>query len=418
MTREQITEKINKYTFSDFADQKNQQELLSQTTNSDLEVVDCYLVAKLLEAKVDGIAEFKQAENKETYYDYLSIIGFFRLRCFMNLSKEEAASFMKNLVVAANRLKVKDELTWDFKENLYASLDPIYDLDGNKKEVLLENLKQNQELIGDKKLKFAGQNSQQDPSLKNWLKDYDISAKIEESRTSLDRLNYLNSSQLVKDLSEVEKNVLTILLEVYDILRFFTHKLEIRKTADFWEAQASKIGAKESSKDELVALYKQIKESILTEDYLATSENLSEDNLENLIKNIQSFILEGNETGVLAGLDVLAEKENLEKFLKSADKLNEGIKEYIDSRFNKQISKNLDFSNPGSPLISLWLQYILLDRLKIAPDRSAVFVMTLANLLPEGKKNKLLSLAYGDVVNRQFRWREIIIKNNQLEFSD
>ena len=223
---------------------------------------------------------------------------------------------------------------------------------------------------------------------------------------------------MVKDLSEVEKNVLTILLEVYDILRFFTHKLEIRKTADFWEAQASKIGAKESSKDELVALYKQIKESILTEDYLATSENLSEDNLENLIKNIQSFILEGNETGVLAGLDVLAEKENLEKFLKSADKLNEGIKEYIDSRFNKQISKNLDFSNPGSPLISLWLQYILLDRLKIAPDRSAVFVMTLANLLPEGKKNKLLSLAYGDVVNRQFRWREIIIKNNQLEFSD
>ena len=419
MKREEIIKKITEYSLDDLANQENYQELFGEINNPNLEVVDCYLIARALGDKLNSLDELKQAEYKKVRDNYLEIISFFKLRCFMNLPVEEAGEFMKTMLVKANRVNIREEFLWDFMENLYVSLDSIYDLDGNKREVMLEKIKQNEEWLGNQKLNFAGQGSPQEPYLKLWLKDYDINSKSEGGRTALERLNYLNGSESAKQLDPTEKKLLTLLLEVYDALRFFKPKPVERRTADYWEAQAAKLGGGEisgNSKEDLVALYKQIKQDLLTGDFETTLDNLKQQSPQNLAKATESFALDGNQIGALAGITALVSQGNLEDFVKSSEKIQVELKDSLSGRFSSTLINQLNFNDLEPPLLSLILQFILTQKLKLSLDRSAVFVMHLANLLPKGKENKLIPLAYGQVKAKQFQWRSVAEENGKLIF--
>lgn len=426
MTREEIIKEINNLTFTSIINQENYQFFEQVMIDADLAVVDCYLIARNLEEKVTALIG-TAAEHYKLFEAYQEIIAFLRLRCFMKLSNEEAGHFMAYEAVKANRVIIERGLYYDFIENLYTSLDSIFDWERTKKDILLSNLKKNKELLGSQKLKFTGQAIEEEPYLNYWLKDYDLNTKANRERNNLDRLNYLNDSKLVKSLSVVERKVIIILLEVYDILKFSIPFFEPRKTADYWEREAAKlkmskaivisapITKKQIPHQDLLKLYHQTITQFFSgkkdKVYLSAFQKIS---ASEIIQKLEAALPKKDKELALATLTSLITKGQF-AFLEQATLFKEWQADFLKSQPGIE-AVNLTNKEQKDIIFSQFIKAVLKDKLGLAVQESSMVAMHLANLLKEQGQKNYLQMVYADLKSCTFKWREIKVENGQLRY--
>ena len=252
------------------------------------------------------------------------------------------------------------------------------------------------------------------PTVDNWIKDY-IHFLGAGYHNSLQRSKYLSKAKNVKILSEAERESLRFVLTSYDD----NIEVEFYKSAGILEASERKaIIKKDQDKsvnvDSVIAQLKQnitnIDKELLPNDFI-----LSEaDNEIYKVRNIlwQAIGLQ-DKTKVLSCLKVLITRKSLDIMINEDNRFHNILKRFIGIRYNRATENWFDNNQDKLLAKRLFLEMILVDKLKLNKTDATLRALYLTNLVPDSGQ-----IVYLDEVDGRLKWRDIELTNNQLVWSN
>ena len=323
------------------------------------------------------------------------------------------------------------------------------------------------QILLDSKVKITDKNiiiNGQDiiPSISNWLKDF-RGEFTENGFLDKMKLNqYLLESDNIANLTNVEKYKVKTLLNLYSKLKIKSSSPEgIEETIpikkDNGEFGFIKNGQFQKASQEIINIYNQIqkldrkkvskgtsqkvftpedndvyekdievekyeKESIekLLESYrnfeknLSSTKNLSKqfekykNDIDKLSSEFETSLNQGNKDKAWAIILFVCENELLNLFFKENTSLILEFKKYLSSRFHEDIIDNIIQKSDSPETVSLYLQFLLNNKLKFSIKSSGLFGMHLANIFKKIGKEKYFPIVYGDLNLEQFVWIDIV----------
>ncbi|MFA6304235.1 MAG: hypothetical protein WCV73_03915 [Patescibacteria group bacterium] len=116
---------------------------------------------------------------------------------------------------------------------------------------------------------------------------------------------------------------------------------------------------------------------------------------------------------VVADLENLIQLKGLLKLLKSKNFSSDFII-YLEAHLGMGLEDQATRLSPES--LSLFLQFLLINKLQLSLEQSAVIGLYLANVLAKQNQREFLPIAYCDLSSNTFKWREVIGENGKLKF--
>ncbi len=301
----------------------------------------------------------------------------------------------------------------------------------NLKNILIDSLKNNLEHLGENILTIG--DKEETSIIKNWLIDYDEFIDIKKSGENIDLVNYLNTNDNVKKLNKQDRNILVKILEVYNYLRFgLSAQSEVKENN--LSREPVKLPGKEPTKKVFQA--SEIAEDIKPKEKQASA-------IEKLLKDYQKFEADLSKIGFLRKefekynkeIDKLSQRFKTSKkgealavlificqnkllnlfFLDNQDLLSE-FKKYLSQKFSSDLINNIIENSTKAETVSLYLQFLLNEKLKLSAKDSGLMGMHLANIFKKNAQKSYFPIVYGDTNLEQFVWREIVEEAGEIRF--
>ncbi len=179
------------------------------------EVVEYNILRLNLEESLRKFGSGLNQDLAKKYLEFLVKIGFVQLSL---LSDEKAIDLFRKHFLVIIKTSIKWEINLENK--LRAKVFGISNI--WKRDPFLKNireaLKENIEILGDSQIIIGSNNKPKEPSVRNWLADYDNLIGAGE-HGELDISNYLFKSKNVRILSFEDKMILKKILRLYEKLK-------------------------------------------------------------------------------------------------------------------------------------------------------------------------------------------------------
>ena len=279
--------------------------------------------------------------------------------------------------------------------------------------LFLKALQANQERLGKRSLIIEGEKEIFSPLVKNWLKDYDLFTTLEARRRGVGLLEYMSTNRNVRQLLELEKASLRKILQLYDYLRIIDlgkkivkptgHSLEVDEDLKF-KTRPSEPHETTYEQSILLAYQGDSKQiAAITNEENKISKKFGAD-IAKLRDEFYRMVQTKNLNATIAILRLLAQKDDLLKFIQEDEKL----KKFLTQTWAKQYGQELvaEFAaNPAQPkFVRLFLQYILQQRLGMSSSDAARIGMQIGNILVGLGQKEYNKMAYFEVASKSFKW--------------
>ncbi len=174
----------------------------------------------LLEDILIGKYPELKTESPELYEKYQKLIVLLKFECLSSRPFAEIENLIKNHLTDAIKAKIPIQEKFQDVLNVY---DDVRE-EGAIAESLANIMLRSFVTVGSNPLTIADKNVP--PSIGNWLLDYDRNTRkagpILETRGAIERITYINQNQTVRKLSNTDRKLLLIILELYDWLKYGT----------------------------------------------------------------------------------------------------------------------------------------------------------------------------------------------------
>lgn len=302
------------------------------------------------------------------------------------------------------------------------------------KTELINALKANQQLIGDKEIIISDKPVKS--TVANWLEDF-LSFGLLLKGADFSKAEYFNHSKNFLNLSEADKKLLAKFLDLCLRLFNFPKSFENLETDDWYlvpyfagyppKEEPEKTPAAEEDEEE--------ETDPVTEADLAKCKKLSE-SYRQLIKELIDQAKFNEEQNGSNQPQLILEKLNSNLALKDASKALADLKKLIEARSLKSLLTSSYFAGPFSEYVearlgpvaknlasqaspeslSLFLKFIFIIKLRLPAEKAAALAIYLGNQLARQGEKQYLRMAYGDSQTGTFKWREVMVKDEQLAF--
>ncbi|HNV97108.1 MAG TPA: hypothetical protein PKL13_02200 [bacterium] len=309
----------------------------------------------------------------------------------------------------------------------------IYLLSDDKDKRQIEDyIYNNNQILFDKP--FILEDKQIESNISNWIKDY-IGQYGIDKYDDLFLSEFVNDSKNAKILDESEKNILYGVLKFYLNIKFYPEIFE-NLPDDSWNLFPA-----EMNKENIVVEIPQKKIFIPeTDDIKQSIEKIPEkkvSNMDTLLNSYKNFDLSFKNLEIQITKDLKLKKStdldeeflnfiNTNKikeamvvlsyvcsnnliniFFKDNKILQKDFKKFLENKFSEDTINNIMEFFGTVESVSLFLQFLLIEKLRLIPKDMGLFGMYLANVFKKSKQEKYFPIVYGDVNSTMFIFREI-----------
>ena len=313
------------------------------------------------------------------------------------------------------------------------------------REAIARALIENEERIGSQKIKDT-QGNDEEPFIKNWIRDYVQTYKVDKTLGNLEIVTYLNQSPNIKKINTEETKLLREVLKLYNYLRFANP--EERGTPEQEGPDRQPPPTPSDSEGKLKIPAQGIRPKLLTKEpekpvsYNKLQESFNRykvqipvfQGLENRIlektkgqllsikEELVSALKSANKNQGIACLRILAEQKALINILLNSPPWQKTIIDYIQNKYKEQFSQIelnqliINFSKLANTpaVLSEFLQYLLKERLRLTESESALVGVDLADILIKKGEKKFATLVTGNAETGEFEWVKNRIENGEL----
>ncbi len=287
---------------------------------------------------------------------------------------------------------------------------------GQRRFLILNALKNNEELLGEKQLEIEAEREKFSPAIKNWLKDYDQSTQLKQRLEKISLLEYINTGKNVRQLDQKQKIILRKILELYDFLRFLPPVAEIETTTHRIPTTLKTTFETPFKSGTTIPQTTLVREKEILEAYRGDSKqseaiikeerglNKIKDNVNKLREEFYQAVQARNVNKTIAVLRLMAKAGDLENFLVQDPKLNQFLRAIWEKQYGKALVNNFE-KNPSSlKFIRLFLQYVLQQRLGMTESDAARVGLQIGNIFVNRGKKEYNKMAYFDLKTKVFKW--------------
>lgn len=299
----------------------------------------------------------------------------------------------------------------------------------NKKQIQ-ELVYNNEQILFEKEFFINGKQSVS--SVSNWIKDYINKYGIDKYE-DLFLAEFISDSPNAKLLNKQEKDILNNILKFYLNLKFFPEifnnvaeeKWNIFPTEFYEETKIPKISKKVfetqeainiekpkvavkkvSNIDQILQSYKDFELKFKQLEFQFT-ENLKTNKNTDLDDEFLNFLKNKKNQEAMLVLSYVCRNNLLAVFFKDSQILVNEFKKYLISKFDEQVADSVINSFGTVESVSLFIQFLFNEKLRLSPRDSGLFGMYLANIFKKSKQTKYFPIVYGDVNLGMFVFREI-----------
>jgi glutathione S-transferase len=111
---------------------------------------------------------------------------------------------------------------FDIKERIDARAFFYHDeaTGGEQRRMVTRAVRENEEMVGSERLEISGEKGFLAPTIKNWLRDYELFFEKPGPRSTVEEVTYVNQNKNAKKITDIEKEFLLKVLGFYDFLMF------------------------------------------------------------------------------------------------------------------------------------------------------------------------------------------------------
>jgi hypothetical protein len=193
---------------------------IDATTDPDYAKQYALLLAEKLESLGDSI-------SPELFARYTKLLRALRFYSLLAVSDGEKEKFVREQILDVFELEFINVRHW--VETMLCAYLEAPDVIDQLRKIFQRGLESNIQTLGTGRLRLAGEQNSVAPTIKNWVSDYNHTARIDElrkSRGSFEEFNYVNQSANAKTLDPKDRKVLQKFLAIYDWLRFAAIKCD------------------------------------------------------------------------------------------------------------------------------------------------------------------------------------------------
>lgn len=307
---------------------------------------------------------------------------------------------------------------------LNAFLSSVIDDDTFRRNIE-DTIYKNSEQITDKNIKL--ESGDVSATASNWIKDY-IEKNTIEKFDDIAFSSYILDSENTRNLSEDERKIVKRLLQFYLNIKFYLQiftGVEREKWAIFpieiqEETKKRKVFVPESVKEQIQKIpekkfsgmdvllnayknfelaFKNLETQVIKDLKLKKSTDLDEEFLNFINTN------KGREAMVV--LSYVCGNNLINIFFKDNKILQQEFKKFLDARLSEDLVNNVMATFGTATSISLFLQFLLIEKVRLIPKDVGLFGMYLANVFKKSKQEKYFPIVYGDVNSGMFVFRDI-----------
>ncbi len=295
---------------------------------------------------------------------------------------------------------------------------------------LLTTLLNNEEKLTDDKIEINDEKVE--PTVANWLKDYNIFVGEEKITSTVKKAQYFTGSENVEKLKEEEKQKIDHLLDLYinldsfyelakrkylDDIEFFTLTSEQKKAYDEFvksldlekgSAEKETKTAEEKEPADIMELYqdkpddRRLIEKEKTEIIEQTRKEYDE-----VADIFEQALLNRKKHKIIACLEVLVDIGALDNLLAKDKRFTDLLFGYFN-RNNLQSEKDKFKKEPyQAKYIQDFLKFVFLERLGLSENEGARLAANLSNIFASYGQTDYAQLAYLDLNDYKFKWTEL-----------
>jgi len=299
-------------------------------------------------------------------------------------------------------------------------------IDDEKFRKSIENaLYNNNEQITDKNIKI--ESGEVGGTASNWLKDY-IERNTIERYDDIAFSSYILDSENTKTLTEEERTIVKRLLQFYLNIKFYsqvfvgidrenwnlfpvefyvdTKKKKVFVPESIKEKIEQKPEKKVSQLEILLDSYKNFELEFRDLEAQLTKE-LKLKKTTDLDEEFLNFVNHKQSKEAMVVLSYVCKNNLLSIFFKDNKILQQEFRKFLELRFSDDIVNNIFVVFGTVATVSLFLQFLLIEKLKLIPKDVGLFGMYLASAFKKSGQAKYFPIVYGDVNSGMFVFREI-----------
>lgn len=121
--------------------------------------------------------------------------------------------------------------------------------------------------------------------------------------------------------------------------------------------------------------------------------------------------------GVIGALWVIAQKGELTSLLVNDSKIQSLYSKHLAKKFSQEVSEHFDLHPEEPAYLSIFLQYLLQETLKMNESDAAALAIHLLNEERKVTHEDIPHIAYGDMSSATFKWNEVTIQDNHLKLA-
>jgi len=410
---------IDDLTYESLADQ--------ETRNGIRAEIDKYIElnnvsdAKELLEKLEQL--FKGNQSTDLYRQYNPVFIQLKFLCLPVLTVNEAAALLGSSLTVGLQMGIDVFDKLDDLLNFYR--DEYSDFESHKQIAM--RIASNKERIGSKKIFIKGEASAVDPTIANWIRDFSSTLPINTTPSYIEEAEYLSQNSNVKALSKSEADLLKKTLRLYNYLRFPVRQSDrvqktghkVGKVITGPSDDSVKVTLPADPVERLKAKYNNYRRArwnvLKLEDEILMQ---TKGDNEALKKELSAAAREYNSQKLIACIKILGRQNALLESLRQSPSWQHSLKDYIISKYAptsepEDISYvverlNENYRNPA--IISEFLQYLFVDKLKMEENDAALTAIEIGQLL--GPDYELI--AYGDQETGNFVFSKNKIENKEL----
>lgn len=251
------------------------------------------------------------------------------------------------------------------------------------------------------------------PSVDNWLKDY-VHYLGAGYHNSLQRVQYLSKGPNTKDLSETERESLRVFLLSYD------DKVPVDFVSQDGIVQASLPQESKTKADQPLDMEQAIanlQSNLASLDRVLLPENFILSEAQNDIYKVRDILWNAlgmnDKEKVLSCLKVLITRKAIDTLIKEDTRFKSILKRFIGVRYGNAVSMWFDENQDKLLARRLFLELILVEKLRLADAESAVAAFYMTSQWPQSGQ-----VTYLDQKDAQLKWRNLQVIKNQLSWLD
>ncbi len=298
-------------------------------------------------------------------------------------------------------------------------------------QTIMRVLGTNAEIIGDSPIVDPETGERMPPTVANWLRQYNGAFPVGVERGPIERAQYLQRDQNVKQIRSGERELLTRLLEVYDLLRF-PHRAPVgeegggepvvdrRRT--FQLASAATLpppvsGPATAEQPRSVVAGTPMTQILAAYQGATAFERSVAQQAERLRQivgsdgaNLRAAFLAAVQAKhiarTVASLRLMAENGELERMLSSDERLRRYLIAVWPGLYGEAAAVQFADNPASRQSVQKFLQYLVQERLGMSESDAARVGAQLANIFMARGQTEYEKLAYFDVKSKTFKWLE------------